>query len=76
MTPGFYDTYVQQPHRDTPFVEEIESNPKLFLYFQDAVGAIDRTHMDIHPPTEDRGRYQNQKGDVTQNILAACTFDM
>jgi hypothetical protein len=55
---------------------EIEDNPKLFPYFDSCLGALDGTH--IHAFVEDslRPHYRNWKGDVTQNVLAVCTFDM
>ena len=43
---------------------------------QNCVGAIDGTHIDCKPPTESREAYRNRKGLLSQNILAACSFDM
>ena len=43
---------------------------------QNCVGAIDGTHIDCKPPIESREAYHNRKGLLSQNILAACSFDM
>jgi hypothetical protein len=40
------------------------------------LGALDGTHIHASVPASDRARYRNRKGDISQNVLAACTFDM
>ena len=40
------------------------------------MGAIDETHIDCIAPQEDRERYRNRKGSVSQNVMAAVSFDM
>jgi hypothetical protein len=46
------------------------------LLFKDCLGAVDGTHILIYVPAALRPRYQSHKGEVSQNVLAACTFDM
>jgi hypothetical protein len=72
----FYMSYVKLPSEHTPLAMEIEDNPKLFPYFKDCLGALDGTHVNAFVEDLVRARYRNRKGDVTQNVLAACTFDM
>jgi len=56
--------------------EHIKNNPKFFPFFKDALGAIDGTHIACFPPAAERTCYQDKDGNITQNVLAACTFEM
>lgn len=62
------------PTSDTP--HEIRESPKLFPFFKDAVGAIDGTLIPANPSAERRARFRDRKGNITQNVLSACSFDM
>lgn len=42
----------------------------------DCKGAIDGTHIDTFVPADIVARFHNRKGHLSQNVLAACTFDM
>jgi DDE superfamily endonuclease len=75
-SPPFYTKYVRLPHVDDPIPPEISSNPKFSPYFDDALGAIDGTHIACAPPAAQRGGYRNRKGGVSQNCLMACSFDL
>lgn len=33
-------------------------------------------HIPAHVPAKDQSRFRNKKGVLSQNILAACTFDL
>ena len=71
----FYNCYVKLPPKDqTP--PEIWDNAKLYPFFKDCHGAIDGTHIDAFVPDDALPRYRNHKGSISQNVLAACTFDM
>jgi len=37
---------------------------------------MDGTHIAAHIPKSQVAAYRNRKGQVTQNIFAACTFSM
>src|ERR1700761_3976984 len=74
ISPKFYQHCISLPSSDVPF--EVEIEPKFFPYFKDAIGAIDGTHINATPPAQDRARYRDRKGGMSQNVLAACTFDM
>ena len=65
------------PKKTDPTPPEIMAKRgKLFPYFKDCIGAIDGTHIPAFVPIEDRPRYRNRKKVVTQNVLAAVSFDM
>lgn len=46
------------------------------MCFQDCVGAIDGTHVRVKVSQTDAPRFRGRKGYPTQNVLAACTFDL
>ena len=72
---SFYKKYVKPlPANETP--PEIKGNPKLYPYFKDCRGAIDGSHFDAWVHEESIPCYRNRKGGVTQNVLAACDFDL
>ncbi|KAF8584009.1 hypothetical protein K439DRAFT_1297600, partial [Ramaria rubella] len=60
-SPAFYTTYVSLPDINSPMEKYIMENSKFFLFFKDAIGAMDSTHILARPPTEDRARYHNRK---------------
>lgn len=45
-------------------------------YFHQCLGALDGSHLPVHVPEANRTAYRNRKGDISQNVLIACTFDM
>jgi hypothetical protein len=67
---------VKLPTSDTPLSTNISDNPKRSQYFSDCIGALDGTHIDINIGERDQARYRNRKGHISQNVLAACNFDM
>ena len=73
---AFYNSYVQLPDANTPLASEIRDNPKLFPFFKDCQGSIDRTHIDSFCLDNAVKCYRNRKGGVTENVLAACSQDM
>src|SRR5882672_9000709 len=75
-SPGFYNTYVQLPTEDTPLQTYISNNPKFFPFFEGALGALDGNHILAHPCVQDCVHYCNHESGVSQNVIAACTFDM
>ena len=72
----FYNTYVHLPPHDAPIPDYIRDNPKFFPYFANVLGAIDGTHIRCCPSAIDWQLAQDCKGQVTQNMLAICGFDM
>jgi len=65
---------VQLPANKCP--KEVETNQKFYPYFKDALGAFDGTHIAAHVPSSRVASDRNRKGQVSQNVFAACTFDM
>ncbi|KAL2465464.1 hypothetical protein Adt_41315 [Abeliophyllum distichum] len=45
-------------------------------YFQDCIGAIDGTHVKAVLPASERLHFIGRKGYPSQNVLAACDFNM
>lgn len=41
-------------------------------WFEDALGALDGTHIDVLVPLSDQGRYRNRKQQITTNVLGVC----
>ena len=74
--PAVYNAYIKFPTTDTPTAIEIASNEKFFPFFKDVLGAIDGSHLLVHPLASERARYRDRKGQTSQNLLASCTFDM
>lgn len=67
---------VKQPEAELPIPREITDNPKLWPYFKDCVGAIDGTHIHAHIPAGEQAAWRNRKGYYSQNVFAACSFDL
>ncbi|XP_038679959.1 protein ALP1-like isoform X1 [Tripterygium wilfordii] len=53
----------------------IRNDPK-YRPFKDCIGAIDSTHIPTVIPKDERDRFIGRKGFTTQNVMAACDFDM
>ncbi|CAH9109967.1 unnamed protein product [Cuscuta europaea] len=66
--------FLQPPQLDTP--PEILRNNRFYPYFKDCIGVIDGLHLPAHVPAKDQSRFRNRKGYLSQNVLAACTFDL
>ena len=47
-----------------------------FKLFQDCIGAIDGTHIPAMVPGHEISSYRNRHGTISQNVLAACNFDL
>ncbi|XP_058101551.1 uncharacterized protein LOC131245842 [Magnolia sinica] len=71
---SLYPIFVKQAGPATP--SEIQTNTNWAAYFQDCIGAIDGTHIPAHVPAGDHASFRNRKGVLSQNVLAACSFDM
>jgi hypothetical protein len=71
---SFYNRYVMLALSTTP--PEILPDPKLFLYFDGCCGAIDATHINAHVTEVLAPHSCNSKGQLSQNLLAACSFNL
>jgi hypothetical protein len=71
----FYNTFIKLPDLNTPLSECICNNPKLYPFLQNALRALDGTHIHCFTSAADCHASQDCKGGVTQNCLAVCSFD-
>jgi hypothetical protein len=74
-----YRMYVRLPPNNFSFPESLppEQNKAQFVpFFNQCLGALDGTHVPAYVPEVLRAAYRNWKGDISQNVLAACSFDM
>jgi hypothetical protein len=68
---------IKLPDPDNPAgFHRIQQSKKYFPFFRDCLGAIDGTHIYSYQNAEKAIPFRNRKGDKTQNVLAACTFDL
>ncbi|KAL5752473.1 hypothetical protein ACOSQ2_022980 [Xanthoceras sorbifolium] len=51
-------------------------NTRFYPYFKDCIGAIDGTHIPAMVTRRDISSYRNRHGTISQNVLAACNFDL
>ncbi|KAK6921273.1 Harbinger transposase-derived nuclease domain [Dillenia turbinata] len=66
--------FFQPPGSDVP--PEIAEDPRFFPYFKDCVGAVDGIHIPVMVGVDEQGPFRNRKGFLSQNVLAACSFDL
>ena len=71
----FYTTYVNLPNANTPPSRCLSRNPKMWPFFQFALGALDGSHIVCAPPLYSHAPYRNRKGFISQNCLFACNFN-
>ena len=67
---------MQLPDADSPTPPEIQKSPELFPFFNGALGAIGGTHVQYYSSVADCDGTSNRKRVLTQNCLAACSFDL
>ncbi|KAH9688209.1 DDE Tnp4 domain-containing protein [Citrus sinensis] len=56
--------------------KKIRNDDRYWPYFKDCIGAIDGTHIPVIVPTSKQIPYIGRKGIPTQNVMAACDFNM
>ncbi|XP_075634759.1 uncharacterized protein LOC142607218 [Castanea sativa] len=54
----------------------IQKNPLYMPHFQDCIGAIDGTHIQVVVGDDKKASYYNRKGVTSFNVMAACDFDL
>ena len=64
------------PTHDAPVPHKIHKSYCSFQYFKGCLGALDGTHMPVLVPAGQWTAYCNRKGQLLQNVLAACDFDL
>ncbi|XP_028236861.1 protein ALP1-like [Glycine soja] len=56
--------------------EKIRESTRFYPYFKDCIGAIDGTHIPASVKGRDVSSYRDRHGNISQNVLAACNFDL
>ncbi|XP_028550974.1 uncharacterized protein LOC110111771 [Dendrobium catenatum] len=56
--------------------EKIINDTRYMSYFKDCIGVIDGTHVDARIPVEEQAAYIGRYHSLTQNVIAACDFNM
>ncbi|KAL7258076.1 hypothetical protein ACSBR1_004236 [Camellia fascicularis] len=69
------DRFLCQPN-GSEASPKILNNNRFHPYFKDCIGALDGTHVCVKVSSKDALRYRGRKGYPTQNVLAACSFDL
>ncbi|KAJ4789873.1 nuclease [Rhynchospora pubera] len=72
---SLYDEYIKLPDANTGVHPIVGPDSRNYL-FKDALGAIDGTHIQAVVKKAKSDRFRNRKGFISQNVLAACSFDM
>ncbi|CAH9078080.1 unnamed protein product [Cuscuta epithymum] len=54
----------------------IRESTRFYPHFKDCIGAIDGTHIPAIVPGREVNSYRNRHGTISQNVLAACNFDL
>ena len=47
-----------------------------FKWFSNAIGAVDGSHVKAFVPPEFHSVFRNRKGELSQNVMGVCNFDM
>ncbi|KAL5751196.1 hypothetical protein ACOSP7_025799 [Xanthoceras sorbifolium] len=55
---------------------EIYEDSRFYPYFKDCVGAVDGIHIPVMVGVDEQGPFRNRNGLLSQNVLAACSFDL
>ena len=58
-----------------PVFPTISTGKDTYPYFKDCIGAVDGTHIPAFVPADERVPFHSRKGEISQNVLAACSFD-
>ncbi|KAL6349654.1 hypothetical protein AAG906_041061 [Vitis piasezkii] len=69
------DVFLKQPD-GLKCPQEIKDNTKFWPYFKDCIGAIDGSYFHVKVSNDVVQRYRGRKYYPTQNVLAACSFDL
>ncbi|XP_057803463.1 uncharacterized protein LOC131018776 [Salvia miltiorrhiza] len=60
----------------TAIPAKIRESTRFYPFFKDCIGAIDGTHIPATVIGRDVSSYRNRHGVQSQNVLAACNFDL
>jgi hypothetical protein len=71
-----YTSHIKSATESIPIHPKIQYSWQYNKYFNDCIGAVDGTHIPISPPYEKREPWRDRDGNLTQNVLAVCNFNM
>jgi hypothetical protein len=71
-----YPSFVHLPDLTTPLAGRISNDRRFFPFFKDYISVINSTHITTSVPTKEHSKYRNRKGFLSQNVLAACDFNL
>jgi hypothetical protein len=71
---SLHKVMVIMPESVTPRI--IYTNLKLFLFFRDCIGALDGTQIPACVPASEAIPFRNRNGFLSQNVFAACKFNL
>ncbi|CAH9141742.1 unnamed protein product [Cuscuta epithymum] len=54
----------------------MDCNDDRWGIFQNCVGALDGTYIDVHVSPKDHNRFRSRKGDIATNVLGVCNPQM
>ncbi|KAJ4959429.1 hypothetical protein NE237_026540 [Protea cynaroides] len=66
--------FFENPGSFTP--PEILHDPRFHPYFKDCVGTVNGIHIPVMVGVDEQGPFRNSNGFLSQNVLAACSFDL
>lgn len=72
----FIQKHITLPNSSTRTSPLIESNMKMYPFFKDCIGAVDGTHTPVIVSPHKKAPYVDRQNNISQNVLAACTFNM
>jgi DDE superfamily endonuclease len=72
----FYTKYVKQLQSSATSASYLYKNPRLYPFFKDAISAIDGSHIHLSAPSSLHTACRNWKGQLSQNCLFCCSFDI
>ncbi|XP_049932343.1 uncharacterized protein LOC116249308 isoform X2 [Nymphaea colorata] len=60
-----------------PCDEDLSCIPEQYKFspFKDCIGMVDGFHIPVTVAVECQGPFRNRKGSLSQNVMAACSFD-
>jgi DDE superfamily endonuclease len=73
---NIYNALVDFPKDNFPIPQRILSSNTFTPYFDGCIGTLDGTHLPVHVPEARHAAFRNQKGVLSQNILAVCMMDV
>ncbi|KAL1222747.1 Protein ALP1-like [Cardamine amara subsp. amara] len=56
--------------------DDDDDDSRFYPYFKDCVGVVDSFHIPVMVGVDEQGPFRNNNGLLTQNVLAASSFDL